>query len=152
MFVGFRPEGTSKLTNISKEDLKVGATLAAAVHVFVCCHARCRGLIRIFHGARRERQLTPPPPHTPLSPAHKTPQVGDEKESSFKELKEKFTPLTKWWKDKLAEKVGHPGHRVGGGRGGRECGRGESVSSQAGGPAACDAVCVRGRTSSLPTL
>jgi len=31
--------------------------------------------------------------------------VGDEKEGAFKELKEKFTPLTKWWKDRLKERV-----------------------------------------------
>lgn len=33
-------------------------------------------------------------------------RVGDEKEGGAKELKEKFTPLTKWWKDRLKEKVG----------------------------------------------
>ncbi|KAI8467493.1 MAG: Hsp90 protein-domain-containing protein [Monoraphidium minutum] len=32
-------------------------------------------------------------------------KVGDEKESSLKDLKEQYAPLTKWWKDKLAGKV-----------------------------------------------
>jgi hypothetical protein len=44
-------------------------------------------------------------------------KLGDEKEE-LKELKEKFSPLTKWWKDRLKDKVGGAGGRRGGGKGG----------------------------------